>query len=376
MSKLLTAIFATLYLLAAIYPVAAQQRSVEAQKRVIAAIEAQIAKDEKAIAAIKKDKNAAQSRVQSLARQVEQRNRLLKEQQLQIELISSDIDSTSVQSLRLSEELEIEREAYGKMVREAYRNYKQNNFVSYIFASEDFKDMARRIVNIRRVSQLREERIRNIDSLSIGLDSTRTLLLARKASLDSVATDINKQKKGMESNIRSARSSLNSMSAKERSALQAKALQEQKLTSAIDELRKLSKGNTQGASFNTKTSNLNLPVVGGRVKRYMDNMAEIVGSNGSKVISIYEGKVVDVKQNRVTGKYDIYIAHGEYIASYAGLKSVSVAKNASVKRGQVIGEVGAAINIVTMDTEYKIIFGIYPPSPTQKMKASDCFKKR
>ena len=38
----------------------------------------------------------------------------------------------------------------------------------------------------------------------------------------------------------------------------------------------------------------------GRVKRYKENMAEITGPKGAHVISIYDGKVVDVKRNRIT----------------------------------------------------------------------------
>ncbi len=365
----------TIILLLTASQLSAQQSSIEKQKQTIKAIEMQIAKDERAISSIRKDKNAVQNRVQSLARQVEQRSRLLGEQESQIKLIGLDIDSISVQSVQFSDELTKEREAYGAMVREAYRNYKNNNFVSYIFASESFNDVARRIVNIRRVAQMREQRIKNIDSLSVQLDSVRVALLSRKAMLDSVSLDIKDQKSKIERDIHSARSDISKMSSKERSALQAKALQERKLDSAIAELRRLSKGNTRGASFSTSTSNLNLPVVGGRVKRYMDNMAEITGAAGAGVISIYEGKVVDIKQNRITGKWDVYIAHGEYIASYAGLKSVSVAKNSSVKKNQIIGVVGAAVDVVTMNSEHKIIWGIYPPSPSQKMKAADCFKK-
>ncbi|WP_279057433.1 hypothetical protein [Alistipes communis] len=36
--------------------------------------------------------------------------------------------------------------------------------------------------------------------------------------------------------------------------------------------------------------------------------------------------MVDVKRNRITNRFDVYIAHGQYITSYANLNSVSVAK--------------------------------------------------
>jgi len=92
------------------------------------------------------------------------------------------------------------------------------------------------------------------------------------------------------------------MSAREKAVLREKERQEEQLDTAIAELQKLTKGNKAGASFSTRTSNLNLPVEGGRVKRYRDNMAEITGPKGARITAIYEGKVVDVKRNRITNR--------------------------------------------------------------------------
>ncbi|MFI3286495.1 MAG: peptidoglycan DD-metalloendopeptidase family protein [Rikenellaceae bacterium] len=352
-----------------------QNSVVDTQKRVIEAIKKQLSEGEARLSSIRKDKNSVQSRVSSLALQVEQRNRLLDAQKIQIELLQNQIDNNIAHQDSLSVELSKEQEAYSRMVREAYRNYQHNNYISYLFAADDFNDIARRIVNIRHAAKLRELRIVTIDSLRIELDSTRTLLLARKSSLDSVAQDISKQKGHLQRDIDAARTNINEMSTKEKNTLKDNALQQQKLNTAIEELRKLTKGNIEGNSFTASTSNLNLPVSGGKVKRYMDNMAEVIGAQNASVIAIYEGKVVDVKQNRITGKYDIYIAHGEYITSYAGLRSSSVTKGSSVKKNQTIGVVGTSVDILTMESEHKIIFGIYPPNPNQKMKASECFKK-
>ena len=116
-------------------------------------------------------------------------------------------------------------------------------------------------------------------------------------------------------------------------------------------------------------------MVGGGVKRYKGNMAEIAGPKGAQVISIYEGKVVEVKRNRISNKYDVYIAHGEYISSYANLNSVTVGKDDKVARNQQIGTIGSGVDVTTMQPEYKMVFGIYGPSPKVQMRASDCFKK-
>ena len=145
---------------------------------------------------------------------------------------------------------------------------------------------------------------------------------------------------------------------------------------AIDALRKLTKGNKEGASFSRSTSNLNLPVVGGRVREYKGNMAEIVGAKGADVRSIYDGKVVEVRRNRITGKYDVFVAHGEYITSYANLDNVVVRKEQKIAKNGVLGEVGASVNLTTMKTEYKMVFGIYSPNPKEVMRAANCFKKK
>lgn len=358
--------------LVAVVSLWAQQDKIAAQKRVIANLEAQIKSGEQKIASIRKNKNTYQSRATQLARQVQQRGELLEAQQTQVDLLAEEITKIDSVASSLSVNLEKEREEYGRMVRDAYRNYHSNSYVSYLFSASDLGDVARRIAYIRQVADLRSERMELIKSTSAEIEQQQTALTERKLSMDSVANQLSKQKQLLQRDVNTARANLSNMSKREKEALQQRQLAESKLSAAIDELRKLSKGNKEGASFTNKTSNLKLPVVGGRVKRYMDNMAEIVGSKGARVISIYDGKVVDVKLNRITGRYDVYVAHGEYISSYAGLASVGVAKGATVKRGNTLGVIGAAVNVVTMKSEYKIVFGIYPPKGS--MKASACFK--
>ncbi len=71
---------------------------------------------------------------------------------------------------------------------------------------------------------------------------------------------------------------------------------------------------------------------------------------------------MDVKRNRITNKYDVYVAHGEYITSYANMGSICVEKGQKVARNAQLGTIGSAVNIMTMETEYKLVFGIYPPN--------------
>ena len=283
---------------------------------------------------------------------------MLDETESQLSLLAEQLAASDSTAGALNVRLERYRAQYAAMVREAYRNYKQNSYLTYIFASKDFADVARRIANIRGVAKLREAKLREIAETAQEVGRQQELLAAQQQALDSTRRKIDAQRARYERDQRNAKARLQRMSAREKAVLQ-----------------KLTKGNKAGASFSTRTSNLNLPVEGGRVKRYRDNMAEITGPKGARITAIYEGKVVDVKRNRITNRFDVYIAHGQYITSYANLNSVSVAKGQTVAKNSAIGVIGPAVDIQTMKTEYRLVFGIYPPAGAKKMRASDCFRK-
>ena len=341
---------------------------IEAQKKVIAALEKRIATEEREISKLQKGRSDSEERVRRLARQIDSRNQLLDETEKQARLLREEIARTD------SATLSRDRAQYSEMVREAYRNYKHNNYLTFLFSSRDFTDVARKITALREVASLRERKLRDIEELTVQVGREKEELDRRKQSLDSVTRNLSAQREKLQRDARNAKASIRSLSQKEKQALQRKISQEQQLDVAIGELRKLTKGNTEGASFSTKTSGLRLPVTAGRVKRYKENMAEIAGPKGAHVISIYDGKVVDIKRNRITNKYDVYVAHGEYITSYANMGTICVEKGQKVARNAQLGTIGSSVDVMTMETEYKLVFGIYPPNPGQKMRAEDCFK--
>ena len=355
---------------------AQEKQRIEAQRRKIAELEEQIAQDEKRLSGIKRDKSTAQQRVRSITRQIDARNQILTRTENEMGLITRNIARNDSIITATRVELATERERFGEMVREAYRNYRQNNYITYLLASRDFTDAARRISNIRAVAALRAERMRRIDSLATTLEQQQGELQTRRDALDSIRSRAETQRQKLNSDVSAAQKTMNQLSAREKAALREKMQREEQLDAAIDQLRKLTKGNKEGASFSRSTSNLNLPVDGGRVREYKKNMAEIVASRGATVRSIYEGKVVEVRRNRISGKFDVFVAHGEYITSYANLESTSVEKGQKVARNAALGTVGSSVNLTTMEPEYKLVFGIYSPSPKEVLNAADCFKKK
>ena len=150
------------FLLFTLTAAAQTDRRIEEQKRVIAALEKRIATEEQEISKIQKGRTATEERVRRLACQIDSRNQLLDETEKQARLLRGEIARTDSVAGNLSAKLERDRAQYGEMVREAYRNYKQNSYLTYIFASKDFADVARRIANIRGVAKLREAKLREI----------------------------------------------------------------------------------------------------------------------------------------------------------------------------------------------------------------------
>ncbi len=366
----------TLLLVFSMFPAVAQNsHKIEEQKRVIASLEKKIADEQQQIDRLKKGRAATEERVQRMARQLDSRTRLLDETRQQAKLLRREIASKDSLAGRLSTACERSRQEYAAMVREAYRNYRHQNYITFIFSSRSFSDMARKIAVLREVAAVRERKLQEIMSLSERVKIEKAELDARQQALGAVTKKLATQKAELERSTRDAKLEIRRMSQKEKSALQRKVAQEQQLSVAIGELRKLTKGNKTGASFSSSTSGLRLPVASGRVKRYKGNMAEIVGPKGARVVSIYEGKVVEIKRNRITDKFDVFIAHGEYITSYANLGSVCIEKGQNVAKNQAIGTIGSAVDVLTMQTEYKLVFGIYPPNPSQKMLAENCFKR-
>lgn len=375
MQRLRNLILTLILVLATISPLSAQSSKVDEQRRIIANLEASIAKEERQLATLKKNKASKQKLVNSLIRQIEQRNALINATNRQLKELNKEIAASTSRIEVLSGQHSALEQSCAEMVKAAYRNYRFNNTLTYLLSASSTADFARRLASLRIATERRSEQMKRIISVREDVRREREALDKKREEAAAAKKRLDREREKLRQDRNEAKRERDKMSKKEKSVMQSKMEQQEKLEEAIKQLRKLTKGNKEGASFSNKTSNLHLPVVGGRVKRYKGNMAEVCGSEGAKVISIYEGKVVEIKRNKVNNKYDVFIAHGEYITSYANLSQVAVAKNSVVKRDQPIGVIGHSVDPTTMNIEYKIVFGIYAPSPNIVVQASNCFKK-
>ena len=167
--RLRTEITRTITLLVAILmivtlsSVAQNNKKIAEQQKVIANLEKKIAEDERKIRNLKSSKSETQKKVKLLTRQIESRNQLLNANRKQINLLNRDIKRTDSISRNLTAQLEQTKAQYAELVRESYRNYRHNNYLSYIFSSDSFTDVVRRISILRNIATMRSEKIKEID---------------------------------------------------------------------------------------------------------------------------------------------------------------------------------------------------------------------
>lgn len=317
-------------------------------------------------------KSSASKQIDELRTQMNLRNGLIRETQAEASLLRREIETNDSLVTVLGGELQRNRELYAEMVREAWRNYRQNNYTTYLFSSDGVGDAVRRAANIRRIAELRAQRASQIEQEEQELAEYRAVLNRRKHELDSVEISLASQRNALQGDISELRRKIGSLSAKEKKTIAERNDKQKRLDGAIAELQRLTRGNKVGDDFSAKTSNLNLPVVGGSVSRYRNNMADIKGKPGAKVVTIYDGKVVRVEKG-ITNHYSVFVAHGGYISTYVHLSDVCVAYGDKITRNQQIGTIGIGIDDNGRESAF-MHFAIYDRTGA-KMSAANCFKK-
>ena len=246
----------------------------EALRKTINSLESSIEKEEKELAKLKKGKDTKQKLVNSLARQIEKRNALIAARDKQIKRLNSDISKAQKRVGELSLDLDSLEQSCGRMVREAYRNYRNTNTLSYIFSASSFLEMANRIVALRSATIYRKGQINQIIATREDIKQEQQSLSRKREEVAIAKKKLDSQRAKMREERDLAKATIRQMSQKERKVQASMAEHEKRLDSAIAELRKLTKGNTLGDGFSSTTHGLRLPVAGGKVVRYNANTAE------------------------------------------------------------------------------------------------------
>ena len=148
---------------------AAQNQSLDALRDEIRRAEEEIRATNELLAKTKKDKQVTQNQLKLIQNRIRNRKQIIANLEKQTQVINGDIGTKNDTVHAMQNELTQLRKEYADMVYAAYKNYKLNNFLVFLFASKDFNDATRRISYMRRYNRMRQQKAEQIKSVADSL---------------------------------------------------------------------------------------------------------------------------------------------------------------------------------------------------------------
>ena len=354
---------------------AAQNQSLVALRDEIRRAEEEIRATNELLAKTKKDKQVTQNQLKLIQNRIRNRKQIIANLEKQTQVINGDIGTKNDTVHAMQNELTQLRKEYADMVYAAYKNYKLNNFLVFLFASKDFNDATRRISYMRRYNRMRQQKAEQIKSVADSLHVQIGELENRKAELTKVRDTRTQEVSSLgkdEKQYQSSLSEINTKSGKLSSEIRKKQSQinklQQRIQAIIAEEARKNRATPKSAAQEEYIANLSgrfdqnkgllpYPVRGGViVDRYgvhphatqkglmVNNKGvNIASGSGAEVRAVVEGDITQIVF--VQGLNNtVIIRHGNYLTTYSNLASVNVKTGDKVTLNQVIGRLSNSDN--------------------------------
>lgn len=305
-----------------------------------------------------------------LQTQINQREQLIKTYQNQIKVLDKEINKNKKDIGNLQKKLEEHREEYADLIVVYYRNRNNLNNLLFIFSAESFNQIIKRMRYIQQFRELVENKIEEIDNtkkeISAQLaknekdkDDKESLLQLEKkenASLQKDKKSLNNQLKKLKNKQTLIQKDINAKNA------EAKKLKAQIEEIIAEELRRAEERENEAMRNNRKSvdyqlsnnfSNnkgklpwpVNQGIVSGKYgpSRHPTQPKVTVNNNGIDITTIAQSKAKAVFDGEVsmilnTGTNNaILVRHGVYFTLYGNLDKVYVKKGDRVRTGEEIG---------------------------------------
>ena len=348
--------------------VAAQ--SIESLREQIRRAEEEIRINTRLLDKTRKDQRMTQSQLKLIQSRIRNRKNIIGSLEKQIDLISNDISGKNDTVKLLTTQFDKLKADYAAMIYSAYKNYKLNNFLVFLFASKDFNDATRRVAFMKRYNRMRELKAAEIDSVSKRLSNEIANLDTQRSQLDQTRNSRTRELASLgkdESQYRKAVTQLKSQESKISRDLRNKKAQieraQQQIQRIIAEEARKSKTTPKSAvqkqadfelsgRFDQNMGRLPYPIRGGVIiDRYGIHMhptqkgltinnkgVNIAGERGAAVHCVFEGTVSRIFFFQGLNN-NVMVRHGNFITVYSNLSSVQVKTGDKVTAGQVIGHI-------------------------------------
>jgi len=344
-------------------PLKSQQTRIELenerQKNLI-----KISEAEKILKETEKSKNVTIGKLNVINKQIKNRLSLISNLKKEIKFQNNEILDLSGVIHSLTNDLKILKNEYSEMIYYSYKSRSSLDKLGYVFSSNSYNQMFRRLGYIVQYTNSRKKQIQEIEIVTNELDNQKNNLLNEKRIQNKLLSDEVTENNKFQKLKRNQKKTISDLGKKERrikKEIKERRISLEQLDNLIKEVIRSEREKLSGVdldliklteSFETNIGKLIWPVSSGFISnkfgvhphpviknvKVKNDGIDIQTSKGSKVYSVFSGKVSTVAfipgMNNV-----IIINHGDYYTLYAKLKNLVVEKGDIITIGQNIADI-------------------------------------
>ena len=344
-------------------PLKSQQTRIELenerQKNLI-----KISEAEKILKETEKSKNVTTGKLNVINKQINNRLSLISNLKKEIKFQNNEILDLSGVIYSLTNDLKILKNEYSEMIYYSYKSRSSLDKLGYVFSSNSYNQMFRRLGYIVQYTNSRKKQIQEIEIVTNELDNQKNNLIHEKRIQNQLLSDEVIENNKLQKLQRNQKKTIFDLGKKERrikKEIKERRIALEQLDNLIKEVIRSEREKLSGVdldliklteSFETNIGKLIWPVSSGFISnkfgvhphpviknvKVKNDGIDIQTSKGSKVYSVFSGKVSTVAfipgMNNV-----IIINHGDYYTLYAKLKNLVVEKGDIIIIGQNIADI-------------------------------------
>ena len=344
-------------------PLKSQQTRIELenerQKNLI-----KISEAEKILKETEKSKNVTTGKLNVINKQINNRLSLISNLKKEMKFQNNEILDLSGVIYSLTNDLKILKNEYSEMIYYSYKSRSSLDKLGYVFSSNSYNQMFRRLGYIVQYTNSRKKQIQEIEIVTNELDNQKNNLIHEKRIQNKLLSDEVTENNKFQKLKRNQKKTISDLGKKERrikKEIKERRISLEQLDNLIKEVIRSEREKLSGVdldliklteSFETNIGKLIWPVSSGFISnkfgvhphpviknvKVKNDGIDIQTSKGSKVYSVFSGKVSTVAfipgMNNV-----IIINHGDYYTLYAKLKNLVVEKGDIITIGQNIADI-------------------------------------
>ena len=376
MRPLLGRIFPIVLLLWATVAVGQNKEDLQRQKK---SLQQEIDYTNKLINETQESKRVSINLLNTLEQKIRIREELLNTIDREIRLIDAEIDRQNGQIDSLENELNVLREQYAEMIRQAYRSRSSYTRLMFLLSAHDFNQAYKRLQFLKQYNEFRRKQAERLQQMELELEQRIAALEVEKKEKEALRADKQHERELLSGEKQQQRLTVDALANKERDlkkALRQKEKDAKRLEQAIqriieEEIRKAreaAKANNPedefeafamtpeakalSTNFTTNRGKLPWPVERGIIVSpygeqphpvlsgvtIRNDGIDIATQKGATARACFEGQVSAVIRIPGAGRA-VVIRHGEYLTVYGNLNDVYVAQGQNVATKELIGTV-------------------------------------